>query len=63
MMNRRMLLSLAGMSLAGGALAQATGTPARLRGKIDSLSGDTLEITLRNGTKASATLPPNVRLT
>ena len=63
MMNRRMLLALAGTSLAGSAFAQTTGTPARLRGKIDSLSGDTLELTLRNGTKASATLPPNVRLT
>lgn len=63
MMNRRMLLSLAGMSLAGGALAQSGGTPARLRGKIDALSGDTLQLTLRNGNKASATLPPNVRLT
>ena len=63
MMNRRMLLALAGMSLAGGAFAQATGTPARLRGKIDAVSGDTLELTLRNGTKASASLPANVRLT
>ena len=63
MMNRRMLLALAATSFAGGALAQTTGTPARLRGKIDSLSGDTLNLTLRNGTKASATLSPNVRLT
>ncbi len=63
MMNRRMLLALAGTSLAGGAFAQATGTPARLRGKIDAVSGDTLELTLRNGTKASASLPANVRIT
>ena len=39
MMNRRMLLSLAGMSLAGGAFAQSGGTPARLRGKINSRFG------------------------
>ena len=39
-MNRRMLLALAGMSLAGRAFAQTTGTPARLRGKIDAVSGD-----------------------
>ena len=64
MMNRRMVLAFAGAAFAGRrAFAQAAGTPARLRGKIDAVSGDTLELTLRNGTKASATLPPNVRIT
>ena len=64
MMNRRMLLALAaGLSLAGGAFAQSGGTPARLRGKIDAVSGDTIQLTLRNGTKASAKLPPNARVT
>jgi hypothetical protein len=64
-MNRRMLLALAGMSLAGRAFAQTatTATPARLRGKIDEVSGDIVQLTLRNGTKASANLPANVRLT
>jgi len=64
-MNRRMLLALAGMSLAGRAFAQTAtaGTPARLRGKIDEVSGDIVQLTLRNGTKASANLPSNVRLT
>jgi hypothetical protein len=69
MLNRRMVLALAGTSLAGMTLgarrtfAQATGTPARLRGKIDAVSGDMLQLTLRNGSKASASLPPNVRIT
>jgi Domain of unknown function (DUF5666) len=64
-MNRRMLLALAcGLVLSGsGAFAQRGGTPARLRGKIEAISGDTLQLTLRNGTKASATLQPNTRVT
>jgi hypothetical protein len=63
-MNRRMLLALAvGLSLSGGAFAQTAGTPARLRGKIDAVTGDTVQLTLRNGAKASANLPSNVRVT
>jgi uncharacterized protein Veg len=63
-MNRRMILALvAGLTLSGAAFAQSGGTPARLRGKIDAVTGDTIQLTLRNGTKASAKLPENVRLT
>lgn len=63
MTNRRTLLALAlGLPLASVANAQSGGSPARLRGKIVAVSGDTLELTLRNGTKANASLPPNVRV-
>jgi hypothetical protein len=63
-MNRRMLLALAvGLFLSGGAFAQGGGSPARLRGKIDAVSADSVQLTLRNGTKAGATLPANVRVT
>lgn len=62
-MNRRMLLALAaGLALPGGAFAQSGGSPARLRGTIDAVSVDTIQLTLRNGTKASAKLPSNVRV-
>jgi hypothetical protein len=63
MINRRMLLPLAiGLSLAGDVLAQPASSPARLRGKIDAVSVDAIQLTLRNGTKANATLPANVRI-
>lgn len=63
MINRRMLLATAaGLSLSGAAFAQTGGSPARLRGKVATVAGDTLELTLRNGSKASAVLPPNVRV-
>ena len=64
MMNRRMLPALAvGLFLFRGALAQSEGSSARLRGKIDAISGDTLQLTLSNGTKARAKLPPDARVT
>ncbi len=63
-MNRRMLLALAvGLSVSAGAFAQTGGTPARVRGKIDAVSADMLQLTLRNGTKSSVKLPGNVRVT
>ncbi len=64
-MNRRMLLTTlaVGVSLSGAAFAQSGNVAARLRGKIDAVSGDTVQVTLRNGTKATATLPANVRVT
>jgi len=34
-----------------------------LRGKIDAVSGDTLQLTLRDGDKATAVLPANTRVT
>jgi hypothetical protein len=62
-MNRRMFLVLAAaVPLAGGAFAQSSGTPARLRGKVDAVSGDAIQLTLRNGAKAEAKLPANVRV-
>ena len=62
-MNKRMLLAvIVGLSLSGGAFAQSD-TAARLRGKIDTISGDTAQLTLRNGNKATATLPANLRVT
>lgn len=63
MKNRRMLLVFAaGLLYCGAAFAQSSGSPARLRGKIDAVSGDSLQLTLRNGTKATAKLPPSVRV-
>jgi hypothetical protein len=62
-MNRRALLALAtAVSIAGSAFAQSGGTPARLRGKIDTVSEDAIQLTLRNGAKAEAKLPANVRV-
>jgi hypothetical protein len=64
MMDRRRLLALAvGFSFSGRAFAQSGGSPARLRGKVDTVSDDTLQLILRNGTKASVKLPPTVRVT
>ena len=62
-MDRRKLLVLAvGLSLAGGAFAQSGGSPARLRGKVDAVSADAIQLTLRNGSKVSAKLPSNARI-
>jgi hypothetical protein len=62
-MDRRKLLAMAvGLSLAGSAFAQSSGSPARLRGKINAISDDAIQLTLRNGTKASAKLSSNVRI-
>jgi len=62
-MNRRLLLALTIGSLAGHGFAQSSGIAVRLRGKIDSLSGDTLHLTLRSGDKATAVLASNPRVT
>jgi len=56
-------LAVSGVAFAPPADAQTAGTPARLRGKIDAVSGDTLQMTLRNGTKESVKLPADVRVT
>ncbi|MCG7363105.1 hypothetical protein MHZ93_17745 [Roseomonas sp. ACRSG] len=65
-MKRRMLLALAGgLSLQPG-LARAQAPAAqrvRLRGRIDSISAERMEVTLPDGGKASASLPPNLRVT
>ena len=62
-MNRRMFLVLAAaVPLAGSAFAQSSDKPARLRGKVDAVSEDAIQLTLRNGAKAEAKLPANVRV-
>lgn len=61
-MNKRMFLTLAiGATLAGrlamgSAFAATGGKPVHLRGTIDGFSGNTLRLTLRDGTKTSAVL-------
>jgi uncharacterized protein Veg len=63
-MNRRMFLVFAvALSLTAGAFAQAGEAATRLRGKVDAVSGDTLQLTLRNGKKATAVLPAKLRVT
>jgi hypothetical protein len=62
-MNKRVFLALvASVSFAGAAFAQSGGTPARLRGKVDAVSEGAIRLTLRNGAKAEAKLPDNVRV-
>jgi hypothetical protein len=51
------------LSLSAHAWAQTAGTPARLRGKIDAVSADSLDLTLRNGSKAQVKLPAELRVT
>jgi hypothetical protein len=58
-----LLVFAAAVPLAGGAFAQSGGgTPARLRGKVDAVSEGAIRLTLRNGAKAEAKLPANVRV-
>ena len=62
MTNRRMLLTPAiGSLISGNAVAQDGSLPIRLRGKIDTVFGDTVRLTLRNGAKARVELPSNLR--
>jgi hypothetical protein len=62
-MKKRVFFALvASVSLAGAAFAQSGGTPARLRGKVDAVSEGAIQLTLRNGAKAEAELPDNVRV-
>jgi hypothetical protein len=64
MMTKRLLLGFAiGVPLTRQALAQSSGVMMRLRGKIDTVAGDTLHLTLRNGDKATATLAANAGVT
>ena len=68
-MDRRQLLSLcAVLTLTSAtALAQSAASsqagPARLRGTIDALSDDALDVTIRGGTKVRVVAPANVRTT
>jgi hypothetical protein len=67
-MNRRLLLTLAGAAFfamsfgVASTHAQGTGTPARLRGTIDEVATDGLQLTLRDNTKTTVKLPANVRI-
>ncbi len=67
-MNKRLLLGLLGsLSLAGGAVnAQPAATPApgpaRLRGTIDAVSPDGLDMTVRGGVKMHIVLPATFRV-
>jgi hypothetical protein len=60
---RATLILTTGMILAGSALAQSNRSAARLRGKVDAVTGHMLSLTLRNGTKATAKLPAELRVT
>src|SRR4051812_44790609 len=62
MCKRMSSLFIVGCLLASGAFAQNAGSPARLRGKVDAVKADSLELTLRNGKQASAELAPNTRV-
>lgn len=61
MIGRRTLWTL-GLLVACGAFAQPAGSPVRLRGTIDDVSGDAIRVTLRGGTAASARLSPTTRI-
>ncbi len=68
MLTRRPLLALAaGVPFAGHAFAQSAAQSGavlvRLRGKIDAVSGERLQLTLRDGDKVSAVLAADVRVT
>jgi len=60
----RLLTSALAATLLLATVAQAqTAPPARLRGKIDAISADAMELTLRNGSKAQVKLPGDIRVT
>ncbi|MBO1073981.1 single stranded DNA-binding domain-containing protein [Roseomonas marmotae] len=66
-MNRRMMLALAGglclpASLGHAQQPSTNGQRLRLRGRIDSVSGDRLEMTTRDGVRATVLLPPDLRV-
>jgi hypothetical protein len=62
-MNRRTLLVLGtgGLLVSRSVFAAEDASPARLRGKVDSVSGDNLALTLRSGDKARVQLPSGTR--
>jgi hypothetical protein len=64
LVSKRLFLALAaGISLGRHTFAQSAGVPVRLRGKVDTVSDDTLHLTFRDGDKASVLLPAHVRVT
>jgi Domain of unknown function (DUF5666) len=71
MITRRLLATLGlGLTVGAGGVALAqtpapktpTGTPARLRGTLDSVTATTLEVTPRNGGPTTVALAPNTRI-
>ncbi len=64
-MNRRLLLALMGsLSLAGGAASAQTPAagPARIRGTVDAVTTDGLDLTTRAGMKMHVVLPATFRV-
>lgn len=57
---RLILAAILALAVAAPAMAQTT---ARLRGKIDAVTADGIDLTLKNGTKAHAKLPADLRVT
>ena len=58
-MTNRLLTLAIGSLISGSAVAQGSGSPVRLRGRTDKVSGGNVRLALRNGAKASVELPPN----
>lgn len=68
MMNRRWMLTIGlsivmGVTAAGQLAWPADNARVRLRGTIQSVAGDELQLTLRNSKKANVTLPQDLRVT
>ncbi len=65
-MNRRTILAFAaGLPLAGGlpaALRAQSAPPVRLRGTLDAVSADELQMTLRDGSRTAVKLPADVHV-
>ena len=64
MTSKSTLLALAaGLTLAGGAaMAQPAPAPMRVRATIDSVDGNTLHLTARNGSKMTVMLTPDAKV-
>ena len=68
MMNRRWMLTIGlsivmGVTAAGQHAWPADNARVRLRGTIESVAGDQLQLTLRNSKQANITLPQDLRVT
>jgi dipeptidyl aminopeptidase/acylaminoacyl peptidase len=62
-MKRVVMATLAAVVMASTSVLAQTPSPARLRGKIDAVTADTVDMTLRNGSKAQVKLPAEIRVT
>src|SRR5690348_7270855 len=68
MMNRRWMLTIGlsivmGVTAAGQLAWPADNARVRLRGTVESVAGDQLQLTLRNKKQANVTLPQDLRVT